>query len=169
MGATVDHLLFKSNHIYQHYVLRVNYTTYNVRCRQDILNLTTNHHDIMMLASPENMNECHHHFCYACIIGIYHANVQYIGSGLSDYLPCQLDFFLDVLRFPPMNDHDTFDFIDPADILRGCHLIPAFAKGRSHPDCTSLSPIAKDSDDWNYYYVNRHIIITLCYRKHTCR
>ncbi|KAI6039572.1 hypothetical protein EDC04DRAFT_2521488, partial [Pisolithus marmoratus] len=57
--------------------------------------------------------------------------------------------------FPPMNDHGTFDFIDPANILHGCHLIPAFTKGRSHSDCTSLSPITRDSDDWNYYYVNR--------------
>ncbi|KIJ61923.1 hypothetical protein HYDPIDRAFT_30990 [Hydnomerulius pinastri MD-312] len=56
-----------------------------------------------------------------------------------------------------MNDQDAFDFIDPADILRGCHLIPAFAKGRSHPDHTALSPIAKDSDDWKYYYVNRFV------------
>ncbi|KAI6039504.1 hypothetical protein EDC04DRAFT_2538039, partial [Pisolithus marmoratus] len=62
---------------------------------------------------------------------------------------------LDVLQFPPMNDHGTFDFIDPVDILQGCHLIPAIVKGRSHPNHTSLSPIAKDCDDWNYYYVNR--------------
>ncbi|KAI6039513.1 hypothetical protein EDC04DRAFT_2568346, partial [Pisolithus marmoratus] len=93
MAATVDHLLFKSNHIYQHYILWVNYTTYDVQHRQDILNPTTDHHDIMMLATPENMDESetvyqhHHHFCYAHIIGIYHANVQYIGPGFSNYLP----------------------------------------------------------------------------------
>ncbi|KIK10462.1 hypothetical protein PISMIDRAFT_46798, partial [Pisolithus microcarpus 441] len=51
--ATVDHLLIRSNRIYQHHVLWVNYTTYNVRCGQDIFNPTTDHHDIMMLAAPE--------------------------------------------------------------------------------------------------------------------
>ncbi|KIK25266.1 hypothetical protein PISMIDRAFT_43715, partial [Pisolithus microcarpus 441] len=54
-----------------------------------------------------------------------------------------------------MNDCGAFDFIDLASILWGCHLIPAFAKGRSHSDHTSLSPVTKDTDDWNYYYINR--------------
>ncbi|KIK13245.1 hypothetical protein PISMIDRAFT_119194, partial [Pisolithus microcarpus 441] len=167
--ATVDHLLIRSNRIYQHRILQVNYTTYHVRCRQDIFNPTTDHCDIMMLAAPENTDEsetihqCHHRFCYARIIGIYHANVQYIGPGCSSYLPRRLDFLhvrwfeqvppnpgdvlcsLDVLRFPPMNEDGTFDFIDPADVLWGCHLIPAFAKGRSHPDRTSVSSLSKDS------------------------
>ncbi|KIK10455.1 hypothetical protein PISMIDRAFT_20384 [Pisolithus microcarpus 441] len=177
--AAADHLLFKGNRIYQHCVLRVNYTTYDVKRGQDIFNPTTDHHDVMMLATPENADksedtyERRHCFCYARIIGIYHANVQYIGPGFSNYLPRRLDFLhvrwfeqvapnpgdgscrLDVLRFPPMNDRSAFDFIDPASILQGCHLIPAFAKGRSHSDHTSLSPVAKDSDDWNYYYINR--------------
>ncbi|KIK12190.1 hypothetical protein PISMIDRAFT_83954, partial [Pisolithus microcarpus 441] len=47
--VTVDHLLIRSNHIYQHHILRVNYTTYNVRHGQDIFNPTTDHRDIMML------------------------------------------------------------------------------------------------------------------------
>lgn len=53
-----------------------------------------------------------------------------------------------------MNDVNTFDFVNPADILRGCHLILAFARGRSHPDHINFSPITKDGDDWKYYYVN---------------
>ncbi|KIK11957.1 hypothetical protein PISMIDRAFT_121784 [Pisolithus microcarpus 441] len=177
--ATVNHLLIRSNHIYQHRVLRVNYTTYDVRRGQDIFNPTTDHRDIMMLAAPENTDESetihqrHRRFCYARIIGIYHANVQYIGPGCSSYLPRRLDFLhvqwfeqvppnpgdvlcsLDVLRFPPMNEDGAFDFIDPADVLQGCHLILAFAKGRSHPDRTSVSSLSKDSNDWKYYYVNR--------------
>ena len=55
-----------------------------------------------------------------------------------------------------MNDANAFDFVDPADILRGCHLLPAFAKGRSRPDRINFSPIARDGEDWKYYYVNRY-------------
>ncbi|KIK12991.1 hypothetical protein PISMIDRAFT_119820, partial [Pisolithus microcarpus 441] len=92
--ATVDHLLIRSNHLYQHHILQVNYTTYDVQCGQDIFNPTTDHHDVMMLATPENTNEletihqCYCCFCYARIIGIYHANIQYIGPGFSSYPPC---------------------------------------------------------------------------------
>ena len=109
-----------------------------------------------------------------CVIGIYHANIQYIGSGLKDYNARQLDFLhvcwfkwipsnpqpsgipLDLLQFIPMDVKGTFNFIDPVDVLRGCHLIPMFTKGQSHPDRSTLSPIAKDSADWRYYYVNRY-------------
>ncbi|KAI6039573.1 hypothetical protein EDC04DRAFT_2517229, partial [Pisolithus marmoratus] len=73
--------------IYQHCILWGNYTTYDVKCEQDIFNPATDHYDIMMLATPENADksetvyQCCHHFCYARIISIYHANVQYIGPG----------------------------------------------------------------------------------------
>jgi hypothetical protein len=174
--ATPDHLLFKGGRIYQHNVLRINYTTYDVRRSQDIFNPRTDHCDIMMLATAEEWEAEHpgHRFCYARILGIYHANVQYIGPGMKDYLPRRLDFLhvrwlewipsslgngevdLDALRFVPMNNVDAFDFIDPADILRGCHLIPAFAKGKLHPDNTSASLIAQDSEDWKCYYINRY-------------
>ena len=55
-----------------------------------------------------------------------------------------------------MNDANTFDFVDPADILRGCHLLPAFAKGRSRPDRINFSPIVRDGEDWKYYHMNRY-------------
>jgi hypothetical protein len=48
--AALDHVLFKGGCIYQHNVLRVNYTTYDINHSQDNLNPNGNHRDIMMLA-----------------------------------------------------------------------------------------------------------------------
>ena len=172
----IDQVLFKDSRIFQHKVLRVNYTTYDVRRDQDIFNPGSDHRDLIMLATPGSIEEpeTHHRFCYARLIGVYHANVHFIGPGSKDYLPRRLDFVhvrwfdlvpptsvenhpqLDMLQFVPMNDVNAFDFVDPTDILRGCHLIPAFATGRSRPDRISFSPLAKDGDDWKYYYVNRY-------------
>jgi len=172
---TIDQVLFKDGRIFQHKVLHVNYTTYDVRHDQDIFNPGSDHCDLIMLAAPgsDEEPETQHQFCYAWLIGVYHANIHFIGPGSKDYLPRRLDFvhvrwfelvpptvenrtWLDALRFVRMNNVNAFDFVDPADILRGCHLIPAFAKGRSHPNHINLSPIAKDGDDWKYYYVNRY-------------
>ena len=173
---TTDQVLFKDSRIFQHKVLRVNYTTYDVRRDQDIFNPGGDHRDLIMLATPgsDEELETQHRFCYARLIGVYHANIHFIGPGSKDYLPRRLDFVhvrwfelvsptsaehrtpLDMLQFVPMNDVNAFDFVDPADILRGCHLIPAFAKGRSHLDRISFSPISRDGDDWKYYYVNRY-------------
>jgi hypothetical protein len=63
---------------------------------------------------------------------------------------------LDRLEFPPIDEADSFGFIDPSDIMRGCHIIPAFASGKRHMDGRGLSFCAGDSLDWVSYYVNRY-------------
>ena len=113
-----------------------------------------------------------HPFLYAHVIGIFHANIIYTGSGSKDYLPRCLEILwvhwfkvvdvpagwehaaLDSLRFVPMSQDDAYRFVDPANVLRGCHLIPAFASGRMHPDSVSVLQDARDGADWKYYYVN---------------
>ena len=91
--TTLNHVLLKGDHIYQHNVFRVNYTTYDVHHNQDTFNPNSSHHDIMMLLAPGDTEEAEQHrFCYACIVGAYHVNVQYIRPGLNNYKTCQLDF-----------------------------------------------------------------------------
>ena len=60
--------------IYQHKVLWVNYTTYNVQWDQDSLNPCT-HGDIMVLSRGDE-----HPYWYAHIIGIFHVMVLQIGQ-----------------------------------------------------------------------------------------
>jgi len=114
-----------------------------------------------------------HRFCYARVLAIYHANVVYTGPGSMDFSSHCIEFLwvrwlelvdlsagwdarlLDKVRFVPMNQADAFSFIDPGDILRGCHLVPVFAAGKFHIDGASFSRSAHDSEDWKQYYVNR--------------
>jgi hypothetical protein len=62
---------------------------------------------------------------------------------------------LDRLSFPPVAAQDAFGFVDPSLVLRSCHLIPAFSRGKRHDDGVGLSSMAKDGKDWKSYYVNR--------------
>jgi hypothetical protein len=113
-------------------------------------------------------------FMYARVLGIYHANVIYIGAGFLDYQPRRMEFLwvrwyrkiesmrsgrnarkLDRVQFLPMSDDDAFGFIDPSDVLRSSHLIPRFARGRQYSDGKGLSRCARDSSDWREYYVMR--------------
>ena len=115
-----------------------------------------------------------HPFRYARVLGIYHANVVYVGPGMVDYYPRRLEFLwvrwyrtvdtihsgwtarkLDRVQFYSMTEDDAFGFVDPSDVLRACHIIPAFARGRLHLDGKGLSRCAQDSSDWVSYYVNR--------------
>lgn len=168
-----DRLLFKLDRMYSHNIVRVNYTTYDVHRKQDTVNSNTYHRDIMVLA--ENNDDSAHPFLYARVIGIFHVNAVYTGGAMVDYQPRKVEILwvrwfeldmnapagswsnckLDRLRFPPMANEDAFGFLDPADVVRGCHIIPAFASGKRYLDGRGISPCAKDSKDWRSYYVNR--------------
>ena len=128
----------------------------------------------MVLARQEGTgNVSTHPFWYARVLGVYHVNVVYTGPGMLDCESPRIDFLwvrwlcyirdsgswddggLDRLRFPALADSDSFGFVDPNDVLRGCHIIPCFAEGKLHRDGSGLSRCASDAQDWRSYYVNR--------------
>src|ERR1700678_2851354 len=54
-----------------------------------------------------------------------------------------------------MHQANSFGFVDPKDILRGCHIIPAFAKGKRYTNDTGISRCAKDRHDYMLYYIGQ--------------
>ena len=168
-------IFFKSDRMYKHHLLRINYTTYDVRLAQDVINPRTSHCDIMVLASDDEPDAGGHRFWFARVLGIYHVNVIYTGPGVLDYSPRRLDFVwvrwfqcsepttlswqecrLDSVSFLPMANNNAFGFLDPNDIVRGCHVMPSFTSGRMHTDGIALSRCARDSRDWKSYVINRY-------------
>jgi hypothetical protein len=158
--------------------MKINYTTYDIRRAQDVINPNTDHRDIM-LVSPEDPDSDvpNHQYIYARVLGIYHANVIYTGSGASDYRASRMEFLfvrwfrltndepvqrgwakrqLDILQLQPVTNGNSFGFIDPANVLRGVHTIPRFAKG-GRADSRTISKFARDSEDWRQYFVNRSV------------
>lgn len=164
-------VFFQQDRLYSHNILRINYTTYDVRRAQDTISPKTNHRDIMVLV--DNSKDAKHPFRYARVLGIYHVNVQYAGSGMIDFTPRRMEFLwvrwfqqysgptssptaLERLSFPPMARKEAFGFIDPNDVLRSCHVIPAFSQGpRYGKEDPGLSRSAQDSGDWKAYYFNQ--------------
>jgi len=169
LDADSSQVVLKDERIYRHNLFCINYTTYDVRRAQETVNPRTDHRDVMLLSHQPSA----HPFCYACVLGIYHTNAIYIGPGLRDYQSRRIEFLwvrwfevlnrsvgwdhttVDSVKFPPMAEVDAFDFIDPADVLRCCHIIPAFADGQVHLDGIAMSHNARDAADWKQYYVNR--------------
>ena len=174
-------VLIRNDQMYRHKVIRFNYTTYDVRRVQDVVNPNTSHANIMVLAPSDNCVDGQqwlpHKFWYARVLGIYHVNAVYVGPDMVDYTPRRLDFLwvwwyhlksarvsgwpvrkLHRLSFPPMSSDHAFGFLDPADVLCSCHIIPAFARGRRYVGTGhsgGLSACARDSGDWNQYYVGQ--------------
>jgi hypothetical protein len=168
----LNSVLFKNDRLYHHNIMRINYTTYDVRRSQDVICTSTPRRDIMVLADSADGNSAQP-FRYARVLAIFHVNAIYVGPGMVNYQPYRLEFLwvrwyrkmgiatgwkarkLDRVQFPSMSEGDTFGFLDPSDVLRGSHVVPAFAKGKLHLDSKGLSYCAQDSSDWVEYYVNR--------------
>lgn len=170
-------IFFKNDRIFQHKLSRFNFTTYDVRRSADIIKPETTRRNIMLVSDDHVVSDGEgdpQHFLYARVLGAYHAQVIYTGPGMLDYKPRRLDFLwvrwyevmdttqtgwknskLDKVRFPPIDSENAFGFVDPHDVLRSCHIIPAFKEGMCYSDGVGLSKCAKDADDYNEYYVGR--------------
>jgi hypothetical protein len=164
-------IVFRQDRMYRHNITRINYTTYDVQRSQDVINPSTSHCNIMVLASGDSPSD--HKFGYARVLGIYHANVVYTGHGMINFEPRRMEFLwvrwykgvelsndwgsrkLDSIHFPAITDDSSFGFVDPCDVLRGCHIIPSFARGQVHENDKGLSRCARDTSDWKKYWVNR--------------
>jgi hypothetical protein len=159
-----------NNRIYRHKVLRVNYTTYNVRRAQDSLNPRT-HGDIMVLSRDDDG----HPYWYARIIGIFHTMVVHMGPKSMSREPKKMEFLfvrwfgLDtenlerggwkskkLYQIGFVEGDAAFGFVDPSDVIRGIHLIPRFSQGRTK-DLLGHSiarSVLEKGEDWVRYYIN---------------
>jgi hypothetical protein len=178
VGDAYKFVFLKNDRIYHHKICHFHFTTYDVRRGVDIINPGTSRCNVMFIAdnsdSSAQGSPTEHHFLYARVLGVYHVNVVYTGPGMRDYEARRLDFLwvrwyevvepatsgwsksrLDYVCFPPMNEEDPFGFVDPKDVLRGCHMIPNFATGKRHADEVGISRCAKDGKDYRSYCVGR--------------
>lgn len=166
---------FAEDRIYAHRLLRINYTTYDVRRNEDVIHIDTPQSSVMLLNSDYTRATWHsvHPYLYGKCLGVYHANVYFVGclpDGKHCYTRHRLDFVwvhwydfvpadkplaLDRLSLIPVDNPTALGFIDPTDVLRGLHVIPCFSQGEaeSQPPRSRWAPSLHKT--WNTYYINR--------------
>ena len=164
--------------IYSVQMCHIYYTSYDLQQQCDTVNPHT-HLDIMM-CSPIN-EEGAEPYWYVRVLRVYHANIwveNLVIPGAKntrcmDFLwvhwfgeePGYLSGFhracLPKIGFVPSTDEFAFSFVNPANVVRGCHLIPAFNAGWSADllpwPCSiarHFDPGDKDDKDWLNFYVN---------------
>lgn len=171
-------IVFSDGFLYSHKVLRINYTTYDLRREQDSLNPRT-HADIMVLSQEDNdgTDPNWHPYWYGRIIGAFHVKVYFSGLesrkdivvGLRQvnflhvrwygrdpsHRPGWKTKHLPRIGFIESNDPGAFSFLDPEYVVRGVHIMPAFAHGRTKE---FLGPSiarhpSENDEDWKYFYV----------------
>lgn len=147
--------------LYQHNKLQVYYTAYNTRREMDSVN-PRDKPEIMISRFDRQADE--HPYDYARVLGIFHADINYFQFGKPRQTPTRFDF-LWIQRYKTMIDQisafekkrlpkiqlyeskhpKAFDFLDPSQVLRGIHIIPAFAEGMH------------SESKWNSYYINMSV------------
>lgn len=164
------------NQFFEHKILRINYTTYDLRRAQDSLN-PSNHADLMCLS--QNNEENNHPFEYVRLLRLFHIVVTHEVSG--GYTIRQLFNIMFVRRyqvddsyhagfkhkrlhrvqFRPQNDPQAFGFVDPDDVIRGAHLIPGFRYGPTDALLygKSIARAPDEDDDWLYFFVNLSVVV----------
>lgn len=171
----LDLTIESNNRIYRHRTLRVNYTSYDLQRRSDIINVRTRP-DLMVLSEDEDHT---HPYRYGRLIDIFTVPVHYKGSkqmvgarrqrlrvlwvrwyerDIHSYEDGFSTLRLPRISFIDSTDPDAHGFIDPTLVLRAAHLIPAFhhqlASPQPLPDSHATRFLAHD---WNFYYANMYV------------
>lgn len=145
--------------------MRVNFTTYDVQQDEDIIHIPFDKRDVLIFSLQE---QGPYPWAFARVLGIYHTTIStrtfpepqtYHFLWVRWFKRDQSPSFAIVRQFDQVgfvpydsSDEEPFGFIDPATVIRSCHLIPDFNLGRTHE--LMASSIFQDGDgDWKKFRV----------------
>ena len=173
-GDILETDITKSGRISIHKTLRINYTTYDLQRRSDVINLRTR--PDVLVASPEDDHS--HPYQYGRLIDIFTVPIHYkgekqiVGNRRQEVQVLWIRWFerdlshkdgFSHLRIPRLQFVEPnggvarwHGFISPSMVLRAAHIIPGFRWNLMDPQpCPEGSHAIRFlEDDWNYYYVN---------------
>jgi len=149
--------------------MRVDFTTYNVQQDQDIIHIPFDKRDILV-HNPQEQGP--YPWAFARVLGIYHAAVRTRARPEPQtYYFLWVRWFkrdqsepsfatarrFDRVSFVPHDspDEEPFGFIDPATVIRGCHLIPDFNLGRTR-ELMPASTFQDGDGDWKGFCVAQY-------------
>ncbi|TEB19263.1 hypothetical protein FA13DRAFT_1719017 [Coprinellus micaceus] len=168
------HILIRDNRLFSHKLLKINYTTYDVRRDQDVLHVETPQSNAMFLNDRYSVETrpAEHPYIYGKLLGVFHADVSFTGTlpdGVQsrefrridfawvhwyEFIGSKNLFSLDRVAPYPLDSDMALDFVDPCDILRGVHLVPHFAFGKADGPAP-ISDLVHSHHEWKAYYINR--------------
>ena len=147
--------------------MTIYYTTYDLLRQGDKINMRSRPY-VMALSQGDPT----HPYVYAQVLGIYRVTVLHPGlAELTNMDVLWVHWFeldrkhqagwkakrLYHIQFVPSHEEGAFGFLDPADVIRGVHLIPSFNNGYIVDSLEDLISkwVYASPDNWKNYYVNQ--------------
>ncbi|KAI0258587.1 hypothetical protein BC834DRAFT_1045792 [Gloeopeniophorella convolvens] len=163
--------------MYHRKTLRINYTTYDLRCEQDTI--SSSRPDVMVLSCEDDDDS--HPYWYARVQRIFHVNVLHCPANTpAPETSERMDVLwvrwfgidtsvrggwarkrLHAISFIPSSDPGAFGFLDPMQVIRGIHLIQRFDHGTTDQ---LLPPSDKDYDYYVNQFVDHDMLMRFCGR-----
>ena len=151
--------------------MRVNFTTYDVQQDEDVIHIPFDKRDVLV-HNPQEQGP--YPWAFARVLGIYHTTVRtrahpepqtyhFLWVRWFKHHRYMLSFAktrrLDRVSFVPHDspEEEPFGFIDPAAVIRACHLIPDFDSGRTHDLMPSPSIFQDGDGDWKRFCVAQYV------------
>ncbi|KAG2012178.1 ubiquitin and ribosomal protein S27a [Coprinopsis cinerea AmutBmut pab1-1] len=171
----------RDNRLYSHKTMRINYTTYDMKRDGDFIHVNSDNRNIMVLNpdfQPDEPDQVNHPYRYARVLGIFHVKLdvgkylEALPGAFNDLRPMQFEalwvqwyevkpstspFGLDRVDLVPFSHPHSTGFIRPDQVIRASHIVPRFSQGQSNPTGNQISSFARNTSDWNAYYVNRFV------------
>ena len=164
-NSECDQVFIHGNRLQQRYTMTVYYTSYDLQRQADKINMRSRPY-VMALSHGDPT----HPYLYARVLGIY--RIKVLHPNLTELTTMNVLWvrWLEVdqkyragwkakrlhrVQFVPSHEEGAFGFLDPVDVIRGVHLIPAFKNAHivnSHG--ASKWDYAPESN-WKQYYVNQ--------------
>ena len=162
-------VFIKDDTLYEHPLLTVNYTSYNVQREHDTIHLKYGSEGILVHSPTAPGPEP---WLYARVVAIYHVFicteadpmakrvellwVRWMQREVSHLKGPNISKNYARVAYVPQSDTpgEAFGFVDPSHIIRGCHLLPIYALGRTR-DRLGTSMFRHEKGDWRAFYANR--------------
>lgn len=163
-----ERVFIKDDTLYEHPLLTIKYTAYDVRREEDKVHLNFGNQAVIVYSPTTQTAEP---WLYAHIVSIYHIFIHTAANPQPKHLELLWVRWMEQdssqlggenssqytrVSFTPHYGvpGEAFGFVDPSHIIRACHLIPAFDLRRTRD---RLSPsMARDvKGDWQAFYTNR--------------
>ena len=164
-GKDHNKLYISKDHLDQWYMMKIYYTTYDLRRGKETVNMKNQSHIMTLSQDGEHL------YTYAQVLSMFKLDVLH-GPTMADEVRMDVLWvhwfkidksyragwkakWLYQLKYVPPLNNSASSFLDPDNIIHGSHVIPGFSLGHWTHSAVNPASVWDLKNDWEAYYINQ--------------